>query len=192
MSKIAANKEKISLKGSAKLIVEFFECGINSIFYQRNLYPPEDFSMTQKYGLNFLITNDHRISIYLKKVLTQIESWLQEGQIKKLVLAIISQDTRETLERWEFDVHVKDGKENVIATKEKSEKEVRQEIQAVIRQIVSSVTFLPIYDEARTFNILAYTDKDVEVPNDWGDSHPHLIKEAELVKLLPFSTNHHK
>lgn len=37
-------------------------------------------------------------------------AWLMTGQISRLVLAIISKDTRETLERWQFDVTM-DGEE---------------------------------------------------------------------------------
>lgn len=35
---------KLSLKGSSKLCVEFFEFATNTILFQRGVYPPEDFS----------------------------------------------------------------------------------------------------------------------------------------------------
>jgi hypothetical protein len=34
---------KLSLKGSSKLCVEFFEFAANTILFQRGVYPPEDF-----------------------------------------------------------------------------------------------------------------------------------------------------
>ena len=47
---------------------------------------------------------------------------------------------------------------------EKSQKEITSEIQAIIRQITASVTFLPLLDEPCTFDLLVYTDNDVDVP----------------------------
>ena len=41
--------------------------------------------------------------------------------------------------------------------KQKTPKEVQQEIQAIIRQITASVTFLPLLEEACTFD-LSHTD----------------------------------
>ena len=55
-------------------------------------------------------------------------------------------ETNETLERWQFDIHV--DKEVTIDSKpkEKSIKEIRKDIGAVIRQITASVTFLPLLE----------------------------------------------
>lgn len=35
---------KLTLKGSSKLCVEFFEFATNTILFQRGVYPPEDFA----------------------------------------------------------------------------------------------------------------------------------------------------
>jgi len=43
-----------------------------------------------------------------------------------------------------------------------------------------------------TFNVLAYTDKNAEVPQTWIDSDPKYIKfNQEQVKLRSFSTPYH-
>ncbi|RUP42825.1 hypothetical protein BC936DRAFT_138029 [Jimgerdemannia flammicorona] len=122
--------------------------------------------------------------------------WLANGKISKLVLAIKSKETTEVLERWQFDIQVIDGagnKEKADRTAQKTEKEINAEIQAIIRQITASVTFLPMLEEKCTFNILVYADKDAEVPTTWCDSDPHLLKGgSEHVKLRSFSTNFHK
>lgn len=52
-------------------------------------------------------------------------------------------ETKETLERWEFNVHVDDEMTEESAPKTKELKTIQQEIAAIIRQIVASVTFLP-------------------------------------------------
>ncbi|CAG8516308.1 4894_t:CDS:10 [Paraglomus brasilianum] len=160
----------------------------------RGIYPPEDFKMVKRYGLNILVSADENVKCYLKKVLSQVEAWLMAKKISKLVLAIISCDTRQTLERWQFDVHVVKDNETEETSREtvKPRSEVNAEIQAIIRQITASVTFLPLLEDKCTFNILAFTDKDAEVPNDWGDSDAHLIQNAEQVRLRSFSTDFHK
>lgn len=48
-------------------------------------------------------------------------------------------------------------------TREKSDKDIMTEIQAIMRQIAASVTFLPNIEEACTFDLLAYTSVDSEV-----------------------------
>lgn len=67
-------------------------------------------------------------------------------------------------------------------------KEITQEIQAIIRQITASVTFLPILDEPCCFDILIYADKEATVPVLWEDSDPCYIENGEKVSLRSFNT----
>jgi len=62
------------------------------------------------------------------------------------------------------------------------------EIQAIIRQIASSVAFLPLIRERCSFDLLVYTDKEVFVPSTWEDSDPRYIANAEEVRLRSMST----
>lgn len=95
---------------------------------------------------------------------------------------------------------------------------MQSEIREIMKQITSSVTFLPILEEqcesgfptfnqrqprsrtgadygTGTFTLLAYTNEsgDVAVPATWGDADPHLIDKGkvEQVRLRSFSTNVH-
>ena len=70
----------------------------------------------------------------------------------------------------------------------KSEKEISGEIQAIIRQICASVTFLPLLEAQSTFDILLYTDSELEVPLAWEETDPQYIKNAESVRLRSFDT----
>ena len=45
---------------------------INSILYQRGIYPPETFRRVNKYGLTMLVTTDDALNAYLENVLTQL------------------------------------------------------------------------------------------------------------------------
>lgn len=62
------------------------------------------------------------------------------------------------------------------------------EIQAIIRQITASVSFLPLLEEQCTFDLLVYTDKDSEVPALWEESDPRFIKDSTEVRLRSFTT----
>lgn len=77
------------------------------------------------------------------------------------------------------------------APTEKSEAAITQEIQAIIRQITASVTFLPLLNDTCTIDLLAYTDKESEVPFEWEESDPRYITSAANVKLRSFSTSVH-
>lgn len=70
----------------------------------------------------------------------------------------------------------------------KSAKEITQEIQAIMRQITASVTFLPLLNEPCCFDLLIYADKDATVPMLWEDSDPCFIANSEQVRLRSFNT----
>ena len=58
MATAQATKNNITLKGSTAIVTEFFGYAVNSILYQRGIYPPETFRRVSKYGLTMLVTSD--------------------------------------------------------------------------------------------------------------------------------------
>ena len=196
---VTPTRSKLSLKGSAKTVSEFFEYSINTILYQRGIYAPEDFKVVKKYGLNMLVSTDDDVKRYIKRIMKQLHSWIGAGKINKLVVCIVSKETAETLERWQFDVDIlvpsssTDQSAGAAAVlSEKEEAAVTKEIQSLVRQITASVTFLPELSGRATFNVLVYTDKSSEVPKDWEDSDARDVRNAEAVQLRSFSTGAHK
>jgi mitotic spindle assembly checkpoint protein MAD2 len=160
---------------------------------------------------------------YLSNVQQQVTAWLQTGQIQRLVVVVKGVDTLETLERWQFNVSIDEGefKSSDIGTNEnmtpngnqsskqmidhlnvkhidgatgKSLKEIHNEIQAIIRQITASVTFLPLLQQPCTFDLLVYTNKEIDnVPTTWSDSDPcYILNHSSEVKLRSFTTSIHK
>ncbi|KAI5309253.1 Mitotic spindle checkpoint component mad2 [Ascosphaera atra] len=109
-SKDPSKTHRLTLKGSAKLVAEFvrylsqFEYSINSILFQRGVYPAEDFTAVKKYGLNMLVTSDDQVKAYIKKIMSQLNRWMIGGKISKLVVVITDKDTGDVVERWQFDV----------------------------------------------------------------------------------------
>lgn len=75
-------QQGITLKGSIKTVVEFFEYSINNILYQREIYPPETFRRVAKYGLAMFVTTDEGLGGYLSQVLTQLHGTLATTHVK--------------------------------------------------------------------------------------------------------------
>ncbi|ANB12464.1 spindle checkpoint protein MAD2 [Sugiyamaella lignohabitans] len=152
--------------------------------------------------MNMLVTIDSEVKAYIKKIMGQLHKWLVSGKISKLIVAITSKDTGEVVERWQFDVQVLSGTVSAAesgsseSAKEpdhsKPQEEIQKEVQAIIRQITASVTFLPVLEGRCTFNVLVYADGDVQAPVEWVDSDAKTIKNAEQVQLRSFSTDKHK
>ncbi|BFZ57489.1 Mitotic spindle checkpoint component mad2 [Savitreella phatthalungensis] len=196
----APTRSTLSLKGSAKTVSEFFEYSINTLLYQRGVYPPEDFKIVKKYGLNMLVTIDDQVKRYIRKILHQIHKWIGQKKIHKLVVCIVDKETADVVERWQFDVDVcepqQGGEGGGVEVKLRDEVEVTREIQSLVRQITASVTFLPELRGTVTFNVLVYTGLAGQdaAPEDWVDSDARDLANdaAERVQLRSFSTGAHK
>lgn len=112
----------ITLKGSTEIVTEFFNYSVNSILYQRGIYPPESFKRVSQYGLSMMVTTDEGLLSYLNNIIRQLEcmypnlffvviysysyyfiAWLMNGSVQKLILVVKGVDSGETLERWAFD-----------------------------------------------------------------------------------------
>ncbi|KAK7694763.1 hypothetical protein QCA50_001951 [Cerrena zonata] len=196
-TKQAPTRQAITLKGSTNLVTEFFKYAANTILFQRGVYPADDFHMVKKYGQTVLVTQDLSLENYLEKILKQVNKWFLTGSITQLVLAIIAKDSRVTLERWVFDINLVDppSSDSSEPAPAKPESEIQAEIRNILKQIVSTVTFLPVIDEPTVFNILAYTSESADIPADeWVDTDPLAIEasKSQQVKLRSFSTDVHR
>ncbi|KAJ6525740.1 spindle assembly checkpoint protein [Mycena capillaripes] len=190
-----ANRQAITLKGSTALVTEFFKYAVNTILFQREVYPSDDFHMVKKYGQVVLVTQDLALENYLEKILSQVQKWILTGSVTQLVLVILAKDTRTTLERWVFDVKLVEPPADSKESGGKPEAEIQSEIRAILKQIVSMVTFLPVMQEDKVFNILAYTSDSADVPaGEWVDTDPLAIEasKSQQVKMRSFSTDVHR
>ncbi|KAL9958925.1 hypothetical protein ACROYT_G036002 [Oculina patagonica] len=191
--------KSITLKGSAELVTEFFEYGINNILYQRGIYPADSFKREQFYDMTLFKCDNKELQEYLSKVLEQVKDWLQENTLQRVVMVISQVDTDEVVERWQFDIQCENTTK---ATDEKgatskppapkSKKDIQREMRDVIRQITASVTFLPFLDGQCAFDLLAYTNRDQDIPESWEESQARIIANSQEVRLRSFSTTVHK
>ena len=79
---------------------------------------------------------------YIGELLSQVGKWIAIDGIKEVVLVIGEEDSREILERWQFKVDLVADLPNY----QKTQKEIEKEIQALMKQIAASVTFLPLIE----------------------------------------------
>lgn len=182
----------LTLRGSAEMVTEFFGYSINSILYQRGIYEPQTFTTVKKYNLPLQVTTDHQLQTYLNGVLSQMTNWLEAGAIKSLVLVISGLDSEEVLERWVFNVETDQKTLQTNATVQLDVDKANKEIGALIRQITSSVSFLPLLEEPCSFDLLVYTPANINTPIKWEESDPQYIAVSQEVRLRSFSTNAHK
>ena len=185
------------MRGSTAIVSEFFGYAINSILYQRAIYPEETFEAKKKYNLQIMVTKNKELRSYLNSILQQMQQWLLLGNIRKFVLVIASIDDGTVLERWTFYVEtdqtmLDDKSTKKIKSKTKALKEIQNEIRSIIRQITSSVTFLPLLEVPCYFDILVHTDKECSVPKLWKESQAKRIANSEMVRLRSFNTKIHK
>ncbi|KAI3501840.1 hypothetical protein L1887_29866 [Cichorium endivia] len=209
MASKTASKDIITLRGSTAIVSEFFGYAANSILYNRGVYPEETFGRVKKYGLPLLLSQDEGVKTFIANLNKQLSGklsvslitlfpnlhtveWLEAGKLQRIVLVIMSKATNEVLERWNFSIETDSEVVEKGVSREKSDKEIMREIQAIMRQIASSITYLPCLDEPCIFDVLAYTDTDVAVPFTWTESDPKLIANPQMVKLHSFDTKIHK
>lgn len=187
---------KLSLKGSSKVVTDYFEFAIYSILFQRGIYPAEDFTTVKKYDLPMLVSADDEVRSYVEKIMSQVKKWIYGGKLSKLVVVIINKNTTESVERWEFalDIMTQDEPGQPV----KSRTAIQKEIQAIIRQITASVAYLPfLKDDEYTFNVLVYTAPDYRVSNiplEWADTKGDgkmIHGESDSVKFSSFQTDMH-
>lgn len=192
---------KLALKGSSKIVADYFEFAINNILFQRGIYPAEDFITVKKYDLPLLVTADEEVKDYIRNIMTQVKKWIYGGKIIKLVVVIINKSTTDIVERWEFAIEIfKNDGQSSDTSDSKPKELIQKEIQSIIRQITASVSYLPfLKDDDYTFNVLVYTDPKYDtrnLPNEWADTNgdAKLVEgeNVENVKFTSFSTNIHQ
>lgn len=137
--------------------------GVNSILYQRGIYPPETFQPSEHFGLYIFTSTDDKITSFLNTVLGQIQEWLIQRKVHKITLVITNVNTKEVLEKWDFKVDYEDQKTNGINSNVKADlpkaetkdmKTIQKEIREVIRQITGDVWLqLKILNRALSFSI---------------------------------------
>jgi len=73
------------------------------MLYQRGIYPPEMFHPEEHFGIS-LHDNRKVLKSLLKSVLDQVQDWICEKKMRKILLIITNRSTKEVLEQWDFNI----------------------------------------------------------------------------------------
>ncbi|KAG9000896.1 Mitotic spindle checkpoint component mad2 [Tulasnella sp. JGI-2019a] len=185
----------IALRGSATTIADYLRYAIYLILFLRGVYPIEDFMVIDKFDLELLIATNEDLETYVTTVLSQVEQWVAVKAINQVVLVIVSKETKETLERWVFDVQTIDSSNQ---TTPKAEADLYRDVHLMLAGIRGTNSMLSEIEEPTLCNILAYVKADAEsgeLLGGWEEAQTHAAIDQDMsseVKLKPAATLLHR
>ena len=74
MYSVKLNSEDLPFHNYVPTLYLITDYGLNSILYQRGLYPAETFKYVQQWGLTMLVTTDNELQTFLDNILSQVKS----------------------------------------------------------------------------------------------------------------------
>ncbi|CAE6420949.1 unnamed protein product [Rhizoctonia solani] len=162
----------LTASGSPATIIEFLYYAVNSILFYRGVYESEDFRAVNKYEQDLVIIRDGEVTDFLDRFFKQVEEWLGQKLIHRVVLVIVSKDTGKTLERWVFNLEPHDGPANL--------DKIQHKIQATLKQLKATIPIFPDIKEPTVFNLLAVKRDEPQssgapTSEKWVDAHAHAI-----------------
>lgn len=129
---------------SDKIVSELLLCLFYAIAFQRCIYPPQFFKKTHKWGIPIMVCTNKEVKSYFSNAIKAIRcEWLKPSNtgLNEVSMHFVS-SSGEVLEKWQFRFH------RVLFDRigELTEDAIRQNVRNAMRQIHSSVTFLPILE----------------------------------------------
>ncbi|XP_053670353.1 mitotic spindle assembly checkpoint protein MAD2A [Anopheles nili] len=194
---MTSQAKSITLKGSAKIIHKYLDYSFNSILFQRGIYPAGQFRPEEYNGIPVMITNNDKVREFITNATSRVQDWIMEKKIDKLSMVIYALETQEPMERWDFSIEAEYDDPNLPPSAKPIEK-VQAEIRAVMRQITSTISFLPFLEKVCTFDILVHAKQNFVIENNssndfqWESKDKIEIKNAQTVSLKSFSTGFDK
>ncbi|KAG8695100.1 Mitotic spindle checkpoint component mad2, partial [Ceratobasidium sp. 395] len=141
-----------------------------------------------KYEQDLVITRDDEVTKFLDRFFKQVEEWLGQNLIHRVILVIVSKDTGKTLERWVFNLEPHTGPAQL--------DKIQLKIQSSLKQLKATIPIFPDIKEPTVFNLLAVAKDDPSNVLDgtaekWTDAHPHAIpaETRDQTALRGFNTS---
>uniref|UniRef100_A0A182QC18 HORMA domain-containing protein n=1 Tax=Anopheles farauti TaxID=69004 RepID=A0A182QC18_9DIPT len=184
----------ITLKGSAKIIHDYMLYSVNSILFQRGIYPAGQFRPEEYNNVPVMVLQNRNVAPFITKTMEQVEKWIKEQKVEKVTLMIYSLETKEAIERWDFNIEAEyDDASN--ATSYKLISKIQAEIRAVMRQILSTISFLPCIEQVCTFDLIIQLNNNANVNEEQimsefqRENKENIeVKDAQTMSLKIFST----
>ncbi|ETN66541.1 mitotic spindle assembly checkpoint protein mad2 [Anopheles darlingi] len=189
----------ITLEGSSKIIAEYLRYAINSIIFQRGIYPAKEFEKYNRYGVLLYISKNEGVKRFLDAILPNIQAWCGQKLVISIMLVVYNSLTKEVAERWEFNIkYEKDGIQYESATADsgaqqmiphKPSEQIYAEICSVMRQITSTIALLPLLDFHCTFDVLV--NKRGGIPSKWSKTGSIDLSNTQTIHTRQFATGFH-
>ncbi|XP_052867773.1 mitotic spindle assembly checkpoint protein MAD2A-like [Anopheles cruzii] len=184
----------ITIGGSAQMIADYLRFAMNNLLFQRGVYPPNDFTPIEKYGIPIYMSQNHGVCEFFDKVLQKAEEWTSKKMVKSVIFVIHNVATKEIIERWDFQLKYEEGNPSADGTSQVSYKplpKIQGEIRDVMRQITSTISFLPVLEQTCAFDV--YIERDGgDLPEKWEEMPDVVISNSQTVKMRGFSTGIHE
>uniref|UniRef100_A0A1Q3EV59 Putative spindle assembly checkpoint protein n=1 Tax=Culex tarsalis TaxID=7177 RepID=A0A1Q3EV59_CULTA len=188
-------KNVITLSSSAALLVEYINYAINTILYQRDVSPKDEFVSVSYNGLPLFVSNNYTTLNRIQDVLDVIQP-LIALPIPDLGIHLILMDkaTGHAIERWEFVIHNEDLAEPNRKPSRKNTILIQHEIRQLMKQITASISCLPVPPRSGFGWKLSVSDLPtwVTLPAGWFRAPRDEIYNPQQLELRSFSTGLHQ
>ncbi|KRX68141.1 Transmembrane protein [Trichinella patagoniensis] len=156
---------------------------LNVILYQRSLYEISNFERNLKYDLPVLICKNDVVEKFFNAFLSQMKLWFEKNCIKKITCIICKIEDRDVLECWHFRISLLPA-DNF---EKKQMQSAEEQLRIIVRKISTVAPFLPVLPPNCSFDCFAYTDCEVECPDDWSELKPKTVTTEQMINLGSFN-----
>uniref|UniRef100_A0A182NA17 HORMA domain-containing protein n=1 Tax=Anopheles dirus TaxID=7168 RepID=A0A182NA17_9DIPT len=198
MSNSQGTANSITLKGSAKIIHDYMLYSVNSILFQRGIYPAGQFRPEEYNNVPVMVLQNRKVAPFITKTMEQVEKWIMEQKVEKVTMMIYSLEKKEAIERWDFNIEA-EYDDVSDATSDKLVSKIQAEIRAVMRQILSTISFLPCIEQVCTFDLIIQMKDNADVNEEQilyefqrVNKDNIEVKDAHTMSLKIFSTGVNK
>lgn len=166
----------LKLNAPAELVCEFFYYALTAVLFLRGVYPHHEFRRVRRWGIPLFESVNPDVVLYLRKAMFELKIWIARRSLHQLALVIVDYSDQPA-ERWHFNV----------STSTISQQDIKS-LQATMRQIGASVSYLPILTGPHSFHIVIEDDHAVNDPGElWSEVQFHRDLPSEGQQKIQFT-----
>uniref|UniRef100_A0A182Q9N4 HORMA domain-containing protein n=1 Tax=Anopheles farauti TaxID=69004 RepID=A0A182Q9N4_9DIPT len=191
--------DRTTLKDSAKFVADFIQHSMNLAIFKRGVCTDKKFLPVDYNGGRVMALRSRKIKPYFSIAMGNLQRWLVQRKVSKVSLLFHSSEvSKETIERWDFNIEpLYENDQN--CTSNKLLVKIRSEIHEVLREINALDEILPGIEQSGLFNVFIHLNgsaefHDIIALNEYqAGYHDYLeVKNAETMDLKGISTGVHK
>ena len=146
------------LNAPAELVCDFFYFALTTILFLRGVYPHNEFKRVRRWGIPLFDSVNSDVVAYLRNATSQLKKWITHRSLQQLALVIVDYNDQ-PVERWHFNITTNSAEVNDVVS-----------LQATMRQIGASISYLPILTGRHSFHIVIEDDHMIGIPDEmWSE-----------------------